>query len=98
MAKPPKALNLRFPDPAQHAAIEAAARQEGMSMQEYILSAAYARATAVESAFLSAFGKSKERSGDAFRAVDDLDPAPGQREAERRALRDLDGRGQGHAA
>ncbi len=62
----PKAMNLRFPDPAQRAAIEAAARQEGVSLQEYILSAAYARATAVETHFLESFRASMARSGDAF--------------------------------
>src|SRR5947207_454454 len=42
MSSSPKAMNLRFPDPEQRAAIEAAARKEGVSLQEYILSAAYA--------------------------------------------------------
>ncbi|MFI6876108.1 DUF1778 domain-containing protein [Streptomyces sp. NPDC050400] len=111
MANTPKALNLRFPDPAQRAAIEAAARQEGKSLQEYILSAAIDKATAVERKFLAAFEASKTRSGEAFRtASDGLDPTPEQRTAEQRARRDLEeqereqgqkrgqGQGQGHAA
>ncbi|MET7520050.1 DUF1778 domain-containing protein [Streptomyces sp. NPDC005480] len=99
MPNVPKALNLRFPDPAQRAAIETAARQEGMSMQEYILSAAYERATAVERKFLSEFQESMARSGDAFRAASDsLDPSPEQRDAELRARRELDAQDQGHAA
>lgn len=44
---PSRAMNLRFRDPEQRKAITAAARQAGVSMQEYILSAAYKRATAV---------------------------------------------------
>ncbi|MFE5688959.1 DUF1778 domain-containing protein [Streptomyces sp. NPDC056512] len=99
MAKNPKALNLRFPDPAQRAAIEAAARQEGMSLQEYILSAAVDKATAVERKFLAAFEESMARSGDAFRAASgSLDPSPEHRAAEQRARRDLDAHEQGHAA
>ncbi|MFH8492253.1 type II toxin -antitoxin system TacA 1-like antitoxin [Streptomyces longisporoflavus] len=94
----PKALNLRFPDPAQRAAIEAAARQEGMSMQEYILQAAVDRATAVEKTFLAAFQASQARSGEAFRDLADLDLAPEQREAEQTARRDLDAPARGHAA
>ncbi|MFB7713950.1 DUF1778 domain-containing protein [Streptomyces sp. NPDC056105] len=94
-----KALNLRFPDPTQRAAIEAAARQAGVSLQEYILSAAVDKATAVERKFLSAFEESMARSGDAFRAASDsLDPSPEQRAAEQGAQRDLDERGQGNAA
>ncbi len=96
-----KAMNLRFPDPAQRAAIEAAAKQEGVSLQEYILSAAYARATAVESSFLDAFSESMSRSADAFAEVAGVvDPSAHQRAAELEARRDLDGRqsGRGHAA
>ncbi|MFF2653528.1 DUF1778 domain-containing protein [Streptomyces sp. NPDC058045] len=61
-------MNLRFRDPEQRAAIEAAAREEGVSLQEYILSAAYARATAVEQSFLDAFQGSMAHSGAAFAA------------------------------
>ncbi|MEU3464455.1 DUF1778 domain-containing protein [Streptomyces sp. NPDC006733] len=95
-----KALNLRFPDPDQHAAIEAAAKQEGVSLQEYILSAAYARATAVEDRFLDAFRESISRVGSTF--ADDAgtaDPSPEQRAAEREARRGLEGsQERGHAA
>ncbi|MGW6062780.1 type II toxin -antitoxin system TacA 1-like antitoxin [Streptomyces sp. NPDC055189] len=98
MTSSPKALNLRFPDPAQRAAIEAAARQEGMSLQEYILRAAVDRATAVEKTFLAAFQTSQARSGEAFRDLAELDPAPERRAAEQTARRDLDGPAQGHAA
>ncbi|TQL18137.1 DUF1778 domain-containing protein [Streptomyces sp. SLBN-134] len=96
----PKAMNLRFPDPAQRAAIEAAARQEGVSLQEYILSAAYARATAVEERFLDAFRASMARSGNAFaeEAVT-ADPAEEQRSAELQARQELEEQqGRGHAA
>ncbi|MGD1216982.1 MULTISPECIES: DUF1778 domain-containing protein [Streptomyces] len=94
-------MNLRFPDPEQRAAIAAAARQEGVSMQEYILSAAYARATAVEQRFLEGFRESMARSGAAFAAEPGgLDPDPKQRAAEREARQELEGheQGRGHAA
>jgi len=98
----PKAMNLRFPDPAQRAAIEAAARQEGVSLQEYILSAAYARATAVETHFLDAFSKSMARSGDAFAEAADVTDANGEhRAAELAARHDLEKQQEqerGHAA
>ncbi|MFD4874472.1 DUF1778 domain-containing protein [Streptomyces sp. NPDC058420] len=96
----PKAMNLRFPDPAQRAAIEAAARQEGVSLQEYILSAAYARATAVETHFLDAFSKSMARSGDAFaEAAGAADPDAERRAAELAARHDLEEQQErGHAA
>ncbi|MFI7316935.1 DUF1778 domain-containing protein [Streptomyces venezuelae] len=98
MASHPKALNLRFPDPGQRAAIEAAARQEGVSMQEYILRAAVDRATAVEKTFLAAFRASQTRSGDAFRDLTDLDPSAEQRAAERAARAEVDADARGHAA
>lgn len=96
----PKAMNLRFPDPAQRAAIEAAARQEGVSLQEYILSAAYARATAVETHFLDAFSRSMARSGDAFaEAADAAVPDGERRTAELAARHDLEEQHEpGHAA
>ncbi|MER6038305.1 DUF1778 domain-containing protein [Streptomyces sp. NPDC001835] len=96
----PKAMNLRFPDPAQRAAIEAAARQEGVSLQEYILSAAYARATAVEERFLDAFRASMARSGDAFaEAAGTATSGDEQRSAELKARRDLEEQQErGHAA
>ncbi|WP_328498944.1 DUF1778 domain-containing protein [Streptomyces sp. NBC_00414] len=96
----PKAMNLRFPDPAQRAAIEAAARQEGVSLQEYILSAAYARATAVERHFLDAFGESMARSGDAFaEAAGVADADEERRAAELAARHDLEEQQErGHAA
>ncbi|GGJ67803.1 type II toxin -antitoxin system TacA 1-like antitoxin [Streptomyces brasiliensis] len=95
----PKAMNLRFPDPAQRAAIEAAAKQEGVSLQEYILSAAYARATAVEERFLDAFGESMSRSSDAFaEAAGTVDPGAQQRTADLEARRSLEQQERGHAA
>ena len=96
----PKAMNLRFPDPEQRAAIEAAARQEGVSLQEYILSAAYARATAVEERFLDAFRASMSRSGDAFaEEAGAADAGAEHRMAELEARRDLEEqRERGHAA
>jgi len=95
----PKAINLRFPDPGQRAAIAAAAKAEGVSMQEYILGAAYARATALEGRFLDAFRSSMARSAEAF-AIEagDVDPTPEQREAERAAGHAPAVRGRGHAA
>ncbi len=92
-------MNLRFPDPEQRAAIEAAAKKEGVSMQEYILSAAYARATAVEEAFLTAFRDSMTFAGPAFAAEPSIvDPSAAQREAERQARQALESGEQGHAA
>ena len=93
-------MNLRFPDPDQRAAIEAAARQEGVSLQEYILSAAYARATAVQTHFLDAFQASMARSGDAFaEAADAADPVTERRAAELTARHDLEtDQERGHAA
>ncbi|MFE3604137.1 DUF1778 domain-containing protein [Streptomyces sp. NPDC059096] len=93
-------MSLRFPDPEQRAAIAAAAKQAGVSMQEYILSAAYERATAVERQFLDGFQASMARSGAAFAAEpSSLDPGAEQRAAEEEARRDL-GQHQerGHAA
>ncbi|MBO4252435.1 DUF1778 domain-containing protein [Streptomyces griseorubiginosus] len=90
-------MNLRFPDPDQRAAIEAAARQEGVSLQEYILSAAYARATAVETHFLDAFRASMARSGEVFAEAAGAD---GERRTEDLAARrDLEEQQErGHAA
>ncbi|MFI1795687.1 hypothetical protein ACH40D_46285 [Streptomyces olivaceoviridis] len=61
-----KAMNRRFPDPALRAAGEAAAKRERVSLQDYILSVAYARATAVDDRILDASRVSMSRSGDAF--------------------------------
>ncbi|MEU4656042.1 DUF1778 domain-containing protein [Streptomyces sp. NPDC023723] len=95
----PKAMNLRFPDPAQRAAIAAAAKQAGVSMQEYILSAAYDRATAVEQRFLEGFKASMARSGAAFAAEPStVDAGPEQRASEQEALRELAQQGRDHAA
>jgi hypothetical protein len=95
----PKAMNLRFPDPAKRAAIAAAAQQAGVSMQEYILSAAYDRATAVEQRFLEGFKASMGRSGAAFAAEpSSTDPSAEQRAAEQEARRELGHQERGHAA
>ncbi|MFI6338737.1 DUF1778 domain-containing protein [Streptomyces sp. NPDC050535] len=95
----PKAMNLRFSDPQKRAAIAAAAKQEGVSMQEYILSAAYDRATAVEQRFLDGFRASMARSGPAFAAEpSSADPGAEHRAAERQARQDLDQQERGHAA
>ncbi|MEU2718413.1 DUF1778 domain-containing protein [Streptomyces sp. NPDC007205] len=94
-----KAMNLRFPDPEQRAAIAAAAKQEGVSMQEYILSAAYARATAVQQRFLDAFKQSMARSGEAFAAESShTDRSAEARAAEQQARQELEHRDRGHAA
>ncbi|MGW1878810.1 hypothetical protein [Streptomyces sp. NPDC001975] len=71
MPKSPRAMNLQFQDPEQLAAIEAAARREGVSVQEFVLSAGYARATWVEQRFLQAFEASITRSGEAFTSTAD---------------------------
>jgi len=95
----PKAMNLRFPDPEQRAAIAAAARQEGVSLQEYILSAAYARATAMETRFLEGFKESMARSGAAFAdEPSSVDPSTEQRTAEQQARLELERQERGHAA
>lgn len=95
----PKAMNLRFPDPGQRAAIAAAAKAAGVSMQEYILSAAYDRATAVERSFLEGFRKSMTHSGSAFAAEPgNVDVSAEQRAAEQEAQRDLEHLERGHAA
>jgi len=95
----PKAMSLRFPDPAQRAAIAAAAKEAGVSLQEYILSAAYDRATAVERRFLDGFKASMDRSGAAFGAEpSSVDPSPEQRAAEQEAQRELGHKKRGHAA
>lgn len=92
-------MNLRFPDPDKRAAIAAAARAEGVSMQEYILSAAYARATAVERRFLEGFKESMARSGAVFAAEPSaLDVSAEQRAAERQALAELERQEEGRAA
>ncbi|GGS95818.1 hypothetical protein GCM10010270_79750 [Streptomyces violaceus] len=91
VSESPKAMNLRFPDPQQRAAIEAAAKREGVSMQEYILSAAYAHATAVEQRFLEAFKASMARGGSAFDSQANCTlPDARRRDAEQQALRDLE--------
>ncbi|MEU1124613.1 DUF1778 domain-containing protein [Streptomyces sp. NPDC005899] len=95
----PKAMNLRFPDAEQRAAITAAAKQEGVSLQEYILSAAYARATAVEQRFLDGFKESMARSGAAFAAEPSgIDPPAEQRAAEQEARGATEERERGRAA
>ena len=97
-----KAMNLRFPDPEQRAAIAAAAREAGVSMQEYILSAAYERATAVEQRFLDGFKASMAHSGAAFAAEPGtIAPSAEQRAAELAARREMEQPeqpGRGHAA
>ncbi|MEU1710299.1 hypothetical protein ABZ478_33900 [Streptomyces sp. NPDC005706] len=69
--------------------------EQVVSLQEHILSAAYARATAVEERFLDAFRALMARSGDAF-AAESVDE---QRLAELQARRDLEEQQErGHAA
>ncbi|MEU8735354.1 DUF1778 domain-containing protein [Streptomyces tendae] len=95
----PKAMNLRFPDPAQRTAIAVAAKAAGVSMQEYILSAAYDRATAVEQRFLEGFKASMARSGAAFTSEpSSIDVGPEQRALERETMRELERHEQGRAA
>ncbi|MBZ4324127.1 DUF1778 domain-containing protein [Streptomyces sp. SCA2-4] len=92
-------MSLRFPDPEQRRAIEAAAREAGVSMQEYILSAAYERATAIEAKFLQAFQDSMSRSGDAFAEEPAVcDPSPEWRSAEESARSSVERTEPGRAA
>ncbi|WHM40779.1 hypothetical protein [Streptomyces sp. BPTC-684] len=99
MSDSSKAMNLRFRDPQQREAIAAAAKQAGVSTQEYVLSAAYDRATAVERRFLAAFAQSQARSGQAFDTeAGTTDPTAQQRDAERQARQDLESGERGHAA
>ncbi|MFJ2651492.1 DUF1778 domain-containing protein [Streptomyces sp. NPDC087420] len=99
MSESKGAMSLRFPDPRQRSAIAAAAKAAGISMQEYILSAAYERATAVENTFLDGFKTSMARSGAAFDAEpSSIDPTPEQRSADQQARQELARREQGHAA
>ncbi|WP_434600659.1 DUF1778 domain-containing protein [Streptomyces sp. A5-4] len=89
----------RFPDPEQRAAIAAAAKQEGVSLQEYILSAAYSRATAVEQRFLDGFKQSMGRSGAAFAAEPGgSGPAEEERAAEQQARTEIERQERGQAA
>ncbi|MDT0549528.1 MULTISPECIES: hypothetical protein [Streptomyces] len=98
-SKEPKAMSLRFPDSRQRAAIAAAAKNAGVSVQDYILSAAFERATAVEATFLEHFDASVARSHEAFAAEPSgIDPSLEQRAAEQEARRSLEHHGQGHAA
>ncbi|MFD5655856.1 hypothetical protein [Streptomyces hirsutus] len=91
-------MSLRFPCPRQRAAVETATRQEGVRLQEYVLSAAHARATAVEERFLHAFRAPMSRSGDAFAAeAGSGDPGAEQCAGQREALRDLERQERGHA-
>jgi uncharacterized protein (DUF1778 family) len=99
MSDSSKAMNLRFPDPQQREAIAAAAKEAGVSMQEYVLTAAYERATAVKQHFLTAFERSMDRSGDAFTAeAGSLDPTDEQRAAELAARAEFESTERGHAA
>ncbi|MFF7216321.1 hypothetical protein ACFZAU_38290 [Streptomyces sp. NPDC008238] len=75
-----KAMSLRFPDAEQYEAIAGAAKAAGVSMQEYVLSAAYERATAVEKIFLDAAQEAAEYTREAFAELGDNIP-----DAERRA-------------
>lgn len=75
-----RAMSLRFNDPAQYEAIAGAAKAAGVSMQEYVMSAAYERATAVEKIFLDAAQEAAEYTREAFAELGDNIP-----DAERRA-------------
>ena len=92
-------MSLRFPDPTTYEAIAAAARAEGVSLQEYVLSAAYQRATALEHAFLAAAGDHYARTRDAFAELGDDQPETELRAAEQAARRELEpAKGGGRAA
>ncbi|WP_431959338.1 hypothetical protein [Actinacidiphila sp. bgisy160] len=69
-----KAMSLRFPNAEQYDAIAAAAKAADMSMQEYVLSAAYERATAVERVFLEAAREAMEYTREAFAELGDNVP------------------------
>ncbi|MFD8079897.1 hypothetical protein ACFV3E_45825 [Streptomyces sp. NPDC059718] len=94
-----KAMSLRFPDPEQYAAIAAAAKASDMSMQDYVLSAAYERATAVERVFLDAARQAAEYTREAFAEIGDDQPDTDRRaaaQAARYRLEELDGAEAGH--
>src|SRR4051812_19037961 len=55
-------MSLRFADPAQRDAIAAAARAGGVSLQEYILTAAYERATGLKAQFRDGFRENDART------------------------------------
>jgi len=99
MAESPKAMSLRFPDPATYEAIATAARADGVSLQEYVLSAAYQRATALERAFLAAAGDHYARTREAFAELGDNRPDADRRAAEKAARREAGtASGKEHAA
>ncbi|MEU6347006.1 MULTISPECIES: hypothetical protein [unclassified Streptomyces] len=94
-----KAMSLRFPDPEQYDAIAAAAKAADMSLQEYVLSAAYDRATAVERVFLDAARQASEYTREAFAELGDDRPDTDRRaaaQAARNRLAELDGAEAGH--
>ncbi|MEU4093232.1 hypothetical protein [Streptomyces sp. NPDC026673] len=94
-----KAMSLRFPDPDQYAAIAAAAKAADMSMQDYVLSAAYDRATAVERVFLDAARQASEYTREAFAEIGDDRPDTERLAAAAaagRRLEELDGADAGH--
>lgn len=96
-------MSLRFPDPEQYDAIAAAAKAADVSLQEYVLSAAYERATAVERVFLEAARRAAEYTREAFSEIGDDQPDSERRSAAqdaRHRLEQLDGAGagQGNAA
>lgn len=94
-----KAMSLRFPDPEQYEAIAGAAKAAGVSMQEYVLSAAYERATAVEKIFLDAAREAAEHTREAFAELGDNVPDTERHaaaQAARRRLAEMDAAETGH--
>lgn len=92
-------MSLRFPDSEQYDAIAAAAKAADMSLQEYVLSAAYDRATAVERVFLDAARQASEYTREAFAEIGDDRPDTDRRAAAQSArhrLAELDGAEAGH--
>ncbi len=83
-------MSLRFPDPDQYEAIATAAKAAGVSLQEYVLSAAYERATAIEVKFLEAARSAYEYTREAFAELGDDQPDEEARVREAAARAELE--------
>ncbi|MFF7681016.1 hypothetical protein [Actinacidiphila glaucinigra] len=71
-----KSLNLRFRDDATYEAIKAAAARAGVSLQEYIETAAADRALARQKQFVDAALQHRDAIAEAFAEVDPADGDP----------------------
>ncbi|WP_406274785.1 hypothetical protein OH779_40135 [Actinacidiphila glaucinigra] len=71
-----KSLNLRFRDDATYEAIKAAAARAGVSLQEYIETAAVDRALARQKQFVDAALQHRDAIAEAFAEIDPADGDP----------------------